>query len=147
MSADNKFVILIADDDAGHARLIEKNLRRAGMLNRIERFGDGQEVLDFLFSRGEHHAAPDTAYLLLLDIRMPKIDGVEVLRTLKQHAELRKVPVTMLTTTDDPQEIARCYSLGCSHYIVKPVNCDEFAETIGGLARFVALVEVPVLSL
>ena len=147
MSADNKFVILIADDDAGHARLIEKNLRRAGMLNRIERFGDGQEVLDFLFSRGENHASSETAYLLLLDIRMPKIDGVEVLRALKQHAELRKVPVTMLTTTDDPQEIARCYSLGCSHYIVKPVNCDEFAETIGGLARFVALVEVPVLSL
>ena len=136
-------VILVADDDLGHARLIEKNLRRAGLNNPIERFEDGQFVLDFLFGRGERRRSPETPYLLLLDIRMPKIDGVEVLRQLKEDAELRKIPVIILTTTDDPREVERCHALGCSTYIVKPVDYDRFAEAIQNLGLFVGLVQVP----
>ncbi len=136
--------ILIAEDDSGHARLIEKNLRRAGLDNPILRFEDGQDILDFLFCRGEgSKRAPDTPYLLLLDIRMPKVDGIEVLRQLKADPELRRIPVSMLTTTDDPREVARCHELGCSNYIVKPVNYEKFSDAIQQLGIFFNLVQVP----
>jgi CheY-like chemotaxis protein len=139
-----EITILIADDDAGHARLIEKNLARAGLHNSIRRFEDGQQVLDFFFSKSgvsQHRA--DSAYLLLLDIRMPKVDGVEVLRRLKENRELRKIPVIMLTTTDDPREVDRCHSLGCNSYMVKPVDYEKFAEAIKNLGLFISLVKVP----
>lgn len=137
-------IILIAEDDVGHARLIEKNLSRAGLHNAILRFEHGQAVLDFLFRRsGPPRRHPDTPYLLLLDIRMPQVDGVEVLRQVKQDQELRKIPVIMLTTTDDPREVERCHALGCSNYIVKPVDYDKFAEAIKNLGLFISLIEVP----
>jgi CheY-like chemotaxis protein len=137
-------VILVADDDAGHARLIEKNLRRAGLSNPISRFEDGQQILDFLFQRGDGpKRVADTSYLLLLDIRMPKVDGVEVLRQVKSDAELRKIPVSMLTTTDDPREVERCHALGCNNYIVKPVDYEKFSEAINKLGLFISLVQVP----
>lgn len=140
----NEVVILIADDDAGHVRLIEKNLNRAGLHNPIQRFEDGQAILDFLFCRGEGpRRIPLAPYLLLLDIRMPKVDGVEVLRQIKADASLRKMPVVMLTTTDDPREVSRCHELGCSHYIVKPVDYDKFSDTIKQMGLFFALVQVP----
>jgi len=137
-------VIIIAEDDAGHARLIEKNLGRVGLHNPIQRFENGQDVLDFLFRRGPGpHRKSDTAYLLLLDIRMPKVDGVEALRQIKEDPSLRKLPVIMLTTTDDPREIERCHLLGCNSYIVKPVDYDKFAEAIKQLGMYVSLVQVP----
>ena len=140
----NEVVILIADDDAGHVRLIEKNLARAGLHNPIQRFEDGQAILDFLFRRGEGPKCVTVApYLLLLDIRMPKVDGVEVLRQIKADVSLRKMPVVMLTTTDDPREISRCHELGCSHYIVKPVDYDKFSDTIKQMGLFFGLVQVP----
>jgi CheY-like chemotaxis protein len=144
---NQEVVILIADDDAGHARLIEKNLARANLHNPILRFENGQDILDFLFGRGSGpNAAKGGAYLLLLDIRMPKVDGVEVLRQVKADAELRKLPVIMLTTTDDPREVARCHGLGCSHYIVKPVDYEKFSEGIKQLGLFVSLVQIPQIS-
>ena len=137
-------VILIAEDDAGHARLIEKNLTRAGLSNRVERFENGQEILDFLFRRGTGRLrTPETPYLLLLDIRMPKVDGIEVLRQIKQDPELRKLPVSMLTTTDDPRDVEVCHRFGCSHYLVKPVDYDKFADAIKQLGLFITLVQVP----
>jgi CheY-like chemotaxis protein len=144
MSVTKEVAILIAEDDAGHARLIEKNLARAGLHNPIQRFQNGQEILDFLFQRGpEPHRRPDASYLLLLDIRMPKVDGVEVLRQVKEDKFLRKLPVIMLTTTEDPREVERCHSMGCNNYIVKPVDYDKFAEAIRQLGLFVSLVQVP----
>lgn len=144
MSMTSEVVILIADDDLGHARLIEKNLRRAGLHNSIERFENGQEILDFLFRRGEgRKRGEDNSYLLLLDIRMPQVDGVEVLRQVKADEQLRKIPVLMLTTTDDPREVARCHGFGCSNYIVKPVDYERFADAIKQMGLFIALVQVP----
>jgi CheY-like chemotaxis protein len=140
----NEVVILVVDDDAGHARLIEKNLERVGLHNAILRFENGEEILDFLFRRGAgSKRLPETSYLLLLDIRMPKVDGVEVLRQVKGDPELRKIPVIMLTTTDDPREFERCHALGCNNYIVKPVDYDKFAEAIKQLGLFISLVQVP----
>ena len=137
-------VVLIVEDDDGHARLIEKNLRRASIKNEMLRFADGQQILDFLFRRGEGRQREDfTPYLLLLDIRIPKIDGVEVLRQIKQDEELRKIPVIMLTTTDDPLEVDACHRLGCSHYIVKPVEYDKFSAALGQLGLFLKIVQVP----
>ncbi len=146
-SMTKEVVILIADDDAGHTRLIEKNLQRAGLHNSILRFENGQNILDFLFCRGEGpKRASDTPYLLLLDIRMPKVDGIEVLRQVKADPDLRKLPVSMLTTTDDPREVARCHQLGCNNYIVKPVGYEKFAEAIQQLGLFISLVQVPDLN-
>jgi CheY-like chemotaxis protein len=137
-------VILIADDDAGHVRLIEKNLSRAGLHNPTQRFDNGQQVLDFFFGNGTPPGPkPDTSYLLLLDIRMPKVDGVEVLRRLKANERFRNMPVIMLTTTDDPREVARCHDLGCNNYIVKPVDYNKFADAIQNLGLFISLVEIP----
>jgi CheY-like chemotaxis protein len=132
--------ILIVDDDEGHAILIRENLEAAGLTNRIEHFRDGQAVLDFFF-RGDRPASE--TYLILLDIRMPKVDGIEVLRRLKADPELRKLSVIMLTTTDDTREVERCHQLGCSVYIQKPVDYDKFAEAIRRLGLFVPLMLVP----
>jgi CheY-like chemotaxis protein len=140
----DEVLILIAEDDDGHARLTEKNLRRAGIKNEMLRFKDGQEILDFLFRNDEGDEKENqAAYLLLLDIRMPKIDGVKVLRQIKQDGELRKIPVIMLTTMDDPREVEACHQLGCSHYIVKPVAYDKFAEVLRQLGLFLKIVQVP----
>nr|WP_150107238.1 response regulator [Pedosphaera parvula] len=136
-------VILIADDDSGHARLIQKNLQRAGLHNPVEWFENGQDILDFLFQRGNRVRSKDAFYLLLLDIRMPKVDGIEVLRQIKNDAELRKIPVLMLTTTDDPREVERCHAMGCNNYVVKPVDYEKFADAIKQLGMFISLVQVP----
>jgi CheY-like chemotaxis protein len=144
VNTNREVIILVAEDDAGHARLIEKNLTRAGLRNPIVRFDNGQAVLDFLFRRGSgQQRAAEMPYLLLLDIRMPQVDGIEVLRQLKQDPELRKIPVIILTTTDDPREVERCHAIGCASYIVKPVDYDKFAEAIKGLGLYISLVQVP----
>lgn len=139
----NDLEILVAEDDAGHARLVEMNLRRAGLHNRIVRFQDGQEVVDFLAQQHDALPAIEKAFLLLLDIRMPKLDGVEVLRRIRENPALRKLPVTMLTTTEDPEEVNRCYELGCNNYVVKPVTYEAFCQAIQRLGSFLTLVEVP----
>ena len=136
-------VILIAEDDDGHALLIQKNLSRAKVSNKIIRFKDGQEALDFLFRRSSPGRESGLSYLLLLDIRMPKVDGIEVLRQIKQDPELRKLPVTMLTTTDDPKEVVHCHELGCNNYITKPIEYDSFVETVRQLGFFLSVVTVP----
>jgi len=141
-------VILIAEDDEGHAALIKKNLKRAGISNEIVHFKDGAEALDFLMGSngGGAHRKANVAYMLLLDIRMPKVDGVEVLRQVKQHEELRKMPVIMITTTDDPREVENCHTLGCSTYITKPIDYEKFVESIRQLGLFLMVVEVPQLN-
>lgn len=136
--------LIIAEDDLGHANLIRKNLARAGIINNIIHFKDGQETLDFLFQRGTGpHREHEAAYLLLLDIKMPKVDGTEVLQQIKQDPELKKIPVIMLTTTDDPREVENCHRLGCSNYIHKPVEYEKFVEAIRQLGFFLKVVEVP----
>ncbi len=140
-------IILIVDDDEGHAILVRQNLEAAGLNNQIEHFRDGQAVLDFFFHpNGPSRRQSGDVYLVLLDIRMPKVDGIEVLRRIKADPELRKIPVIMLTTTDDQREVERCHRLGCSVYIQKPVDYDKFAEAIRRLGLFVTLLLVPPVS-
>ncbi len=139
-----EIVILIAEDDDGHAVLIKKNLKRTGLSNLIIHFKDGQAILDFLFKNGSGpHREKGIPYLLLLDIRMPKVDGIEVLRQIKEDSELKKIPVTIITTTDDPKEVEKCYTFGCSNYITKPVNYNNFIETTRKLGLFLSIIQVP----
>jgi CheY-like chemotaxis protein len=128
---DEDVVILIAEDNAGHFQLIKKNLWLTCVNKVFLLFKDGQETLDFLFKNGnDMHPEEKPQYILLLDIRMPKVDGLEVLEKIKNDQELRKIPVIMLTTTSDASMIKRCYELGCSYYMVKPVNYHRFLEAV-----------------
>jgi CheY-like chemotaxis protein len=129
--------ILIAEDDEGHAVLIREHLQDAGITNPMLRFKDGQEVLDYFQGPGR-----EVQNLLLLDINMPRVGGVEVLRRLKAEPATRRTPVIMLTTTDDPREVAVCYDAGCSFYMTKPRSFDAFAEALTRLGRFLPMIQV-----
>lgn len=133
-------VILIAEDDAGHFQLIKKNLWLTCVDSDILQFRDGQEALDFLFKNDtDIHLEEKKQYVLLLDIRMPKVDGLEVLRRMKADEKLRKIPVIMLTTTSEAGMIKQCYELGCSYYMVKPVDYRHFMEAVQNLGEFLSL--------
>jgi CheY-like chemotaxis protein len=139
----NEVTILIAEDDDGHAELIQEHLLDSGINNPIIRFANGLQAWDFLACSGPGpHREDKKAYLLLLDIRMPKMDGVEVLRRIKADAALRSMPVIMLTTTNDPREVQECYSLGCNCYITKPVQYSNFAEALKRLGLFITIIQV-----
>jgi len=136
--------IVLVDDDEGHAILVRECLSDAGIESRLQYYHDGQDFLDhFMYEKPEEGSNRAAAYVIILDIRMPKVDGIEVLRRIKKDVELRKVPVVMLTTSDESHDVELCYSLGCSAYIQKPVDYDHFAEAIRHLAEFVRLLILP----
>ncbi len=132
--------IVMIEDDEGHARLIEKNLRRAAVFNELQHFVDGTSALDFLFKFRTNGPRP---LLVLLDLNLPDMTGTDILAKLKADDHLKCTPVIVLTTTDDQREIQRCYELGCSVYITKPVNYESFAEAIRQLGLFLAVISVP----
>jgi CheY-like chemotaxis protein len=143
----SEVTILIAEDDDGHAELIREHLQDTGIHNPIIRFANGQETWNFLSCSGSGPCRePKKAYLLLLDIRMPKMDGVEVLKRIKADQKLRSMPVIMLTTTDDPREVKECYDLGCNCYITKPINYPSFAEALKRLGLFITIIQVTTLN-
>lgn len=141
---NGSLVILLAEDDDGHAALIQRNLRRAGVCNEFVRVRDGQEALDYLRGEGAHAGRPPTdSLLVLLDINMPRVDGVAALRAMKADPATAKIPVVMLTTTDDPREVDRCYELGCSVYVTKPVQYQDFMDSLTRLGMFLKIIQVP----
>src|SRR5437868_6506488 len=142
--ATEALTILLAEDDEGHASLIQRNLRRAGIVNDIKHVHDGQEALDYIRREGRYaERVCKGPLLLMLDINMPRLDGVEVLRQVKADPRTAKLPTVMLTTTDDPREVERCYGLGCSVYITKPVEYAAFVEALQRLGLFLQIVKVP----
>lgn len=143
MDGYKELVILIAEDDDGHAELIRDGLIESGVCNKIKRFANGEEVWNFLACIGEGDVRDKNLnYLLLLDINMPKMDGVEVLRRLKTNEQLKDIPVLMLTTTDDPREVEACYKIGCNIYITKPVDFVKFSATLKSLGLFIQVVKI-----
>jgi CheY-like chemotaxis protein len=145
MVGGDPLTIVLAEDDDGHATLIQRNLERANLANGFQRLKDGQEALDYIRGEGAYAGQPprEDGILLLLDIKMPRVDGIEVLRQLKTDPRTAKMPIIMLTTTDDPREVERCYEQGCNVYITKPVDYPEFIEAIKRLGLFLQVVKVP----
>ena len=121
--------IIMIEDDEGHARLIERNIRRSGVNNEIVPFSNGTAAVNYLFgSDGTGLDHKGRALLILLDLNLPDMSGIDILRWVKENRYLKTAPVVVLTTTDDSQEIKRCYDLGCNVYMTKPVNYDRFAN-------------------
>lgn len=142
-----ELIILVAEDDVGHAGLICRNLKRAGIINPILHFHDGEKIMDFLFQEGEGpHRQPGLSYVLLLDINMPGYDGIAVLERVKSSTDTCKLPVIMITTTDDPREVDRCHALGCNSYITKPVLYENFVYAIRQLGLYLSVVQVPIIN-
>ncbi len=136
--------IVMIEDDEGHARLIEKNIRRAGVNNEILPFGNGTDALAFLF--GADGSGEDSAgrhLLILLDLNLPDMGGVDILEKVKANPHTKLSPVIVLTTTDDSREIQRCYDLGANVYITKPVDYEGFANAIRQLGLFFSVMQVP----
>jgi CheY-like chemotaxis protein len=133
--------IVMIEDDEGHARLIERNIRRAGVNNEIVPFMNGTDALAYLFGPQNH---PSRHLLILLDLNLPDMTGIDILAKLKSDPHLKRSPVVVLTTTDDEREIKRCYDLGANVYITKPVNYDGFANAIRQLGLFFSVMQVPV---
>ena len=137
-------IIAMVEDDEGHARLIEKNLRRAGVNNEIVPLADGANEIAFLFgSDGSGLVNKGRSLLVLLDLNLPDMFGIDILKRLKENEHLRVSPVVVLTTTDDESEIRRCYLLGCNIYITKQVDYEKFAYAIQQLGLFVSVMQVP----
>lgn len=134
--------ILMIEDDEGHARLIERNIRRAGVRNEILHFSDGASSFAYL-NKLERQPADATPILVLLDLNLPDVSGIDILEYLKNDGHLRVAPVIVLTTTDDESEIQRCYDLGCNVYITKPVDYEQFATAIRQLGLFFNVIKVP----
>ena len=136
--------IVMIEDDEGHARLIEKNIRRAGVNNRITPFTNGTDAVSFLFGAdGSAAINKNKPLLILLDLNLPDMTGVDILGRVKSNEHLKRIPVVVLTTTDDATEIQRCYDLGCNVYITKPVNYESFANAIRQLGLFFSVIQVP----
>jgi CheY-like chemotaxis protein len=136
--------VLIAEDDEGHATLVQRNLRRGGLLAEFVHVHDGQELLDYMYRRESwenRHIHGQMA--MLLDLNMPRLGGFEVLQRLKMDKSLARIPVFVLTTTDNPVEIDRCYKLGAAACLIKPVDYGAFGAMVQRLAEFLMTVEIP----
>lgn len=144
MSNGKPVSIVMIEDDEGHARLIEKNIRRAGVNNEIIPFQNGTDALAFLFGAdGSGEASSRRQLLILLDLNLPDMAGVDILEKVKANQHTRRSPVIVLTTTDDSREIQRCYDLGANVYITKPVDYEGFANAIKQLGLFFSVMQVP----
>ncbi len=136
--------ILLVEDNPMDVELTVRAFKRNKMSNPVKIVRDGQEALDYLFRRGEF-ADPDKSPipgLILLDIRLPRVDGLEVLREFKSHPVYRPVPVVMLTTSQDDGDVAKSYDLGANSYIVKPVDFDKFLEVVERIELYWILTNV-----
>ncbi|KQT50559.1 MULTISPECIES: response regulator [Methylobacteriaceae] len=136
--------IVMIEDDEGHARLIERNIRRAGVNNEIVPFRDGTSALEYLLGPdGSGEVSARRHLLVLLDLNLPDMTGIDILERVKANPHTRRSPVVVLTTTDDAREIQRCYDLGANVYITKPVNYEGFSNAIRQLGLFFSVMQVP----
>lgn len=129
---DNAVEILLVEDNPSDRQLALYALRKAGLANQIEEARDGEEALDFIFCRGRYsdRSPLEPPKLILLDLKLPKIDGLEVLAEIRKNPDTRMVPVVVMTSSKQDQDIVASYKLGVNSYIQKPVDFEQFRETI-----------------
>jgi CheY-like chemotaxis protein len=140
MPIEHSVDIWLIDDDDGHAMLMRESLEDAGLRNRLERARDGTEGWQW-FQEALSGARPRPG-LVLLDVSMPGLDGYEVLERIKTTEQLKHIPVIMVTSTDAPRDVERCYRLGANAYVVKPVDFEALHEKVRTLGLFVQIIEV-----
>jgi two-component system, response regulator len=138
MNEFSQVEILLVEDNPADAEMTLRALRRHNLANKVHWVKDGQEALDFMFRNGDY-ASRDASLgpkLVMLDIKMPKVDGIEVLRQLKDHAETRLVPVVVMTSSNEERDVVESYRLGVNSYIVKPVQFDAFLDTVSRIGMY-----------
>jgi len=130
--------IILVEDNVSDADLIKRALAKSNVANKIIHLKDGQEALDYLFSEGQWKGikTSNASKLILLDLKMPKISGLEVLKKIKSNEETRKIPVVVLTSSKEDPDIQECYKLGVNSYVVKPLGFDEFSKTVSQLGLY-----------
>ena len=136
--ADEQFEILLAEDNAEDAEMTMRALRRNNLVNQLHWVKDGAEVLDYLFCTGAYagRSASRLPKLVLLDIKMPRVDGIEVLRRLKADPATRAIPVVVMTSSNEERDVVESYRLGVNSYIVKPVQFDDFMQTVSKIGLY-----------
>lgn len=131
-------LVMLVEDNIDHAELVIRTLEDHRIANKIKHFMDGQTALDYLFRRGEYED-PKTSprpHMILLDLRLPRVDGLEVLHQIKERDELKNVPVIILTTSEAEKDVARAYDNHVNSYLVKPVGFDEFSKLMNDLGFY-----------
>jgi two-component system response regulator len=138
MTNSTQVDILLVEDNSRDAELAMRALRKRHLANQLVRVKDGTEALEFIFETGSTGGRKvcRRPKLILLDLKLPKVDGLEVLRQLKSHEESRTIPVVMMTSSREEQDIVQSYHLGVNSYIVKPVNFDNFSEAVAQLGMY-----------
>lgn len=144
MISTKPVTILLVEDDPGHSELIEMTLDEVGLNNPIYRVDNGRSALDFVYGTGEYETAGSRMPLvILLDLNLPVLNGLQVLKHLKSDERTRSIPIVILTTTQEKREIRECYRLGCNAYLSKPLDFDEFQNAILQLGLFMSVITVP----
>lgn len=136
MTVKKDIFILIAEDDADDRFLLQAAFEENGFTDRLHFVENGVEALDYLQSLCNNANEPVLPKFMLLDLNMPKKDGREVLKELKQHPELKKIPVVIFSTTNNEQEMRRCYELGANSYITKPNSFESLLKTVAALRSY-----------
>ncbi len=130
--------ILLVEDTAADATLIIRTLRKYHLADKVFHVKDGAEALDYLYARGNYSNQTSACLpkLILLDLKLPKVDGLEVLRHLKENEETRTIPVVILTSSREQKDLAQSYQLGVNSYVVKPVEFESFTKTVENLGLY-----------
>jgi len=137
--------ILLVEDNPSDVDLTKRALKKAGITNRIVVAEDGEIALDYLFGTGAHAGRDlsDLPVLALLDLNMPKVSGLEVLRRIREEAHTRRLPVIILTTSNEPRDVGAGYDLGANSYVTKPVDFNQFAQAVEQLGLYWLLLNEP----
>ncbi len=145
MYSHNSVEILLVEDSAHDAELTLRSLKRHRLANRIFHVSDGEEALDWVFARGVYHGrqVEDCPKVILLDLKLPKVDGLEVLAAVKADERTKVIPVVVLTSSKEEQDVVKSYRLGANSYIVKPVDFERFSEAIKDIGLYWLLLNQP----
>ena len=138
MSNRNEIVILLVEDNPNDVELTFRALKKRNLANKVHVVKDGAEALDFIFAKGsyEERNMNDPPKLILLDLKLPKVSGLEVLKEIKSDERTKTIPVVVLTSSREEKDMVESYKLGVNSYIVKPVDFDKFVDSVGDLGLY-----------